>query len=38
MMMKLMMKEVMVQVKMEHLIGANMVKYSDDMNVEAADD
>jgi len=38
MMKMLMMKEVMVQVKMEHLIGANMVKYSDNMNIEAADD
>jgi hypothetical protein len=34
----MMMKEVMVQVKMAYLIGANMVKYSDDMNVELADD
>jgi hypothetical protein len=30
----MMMKEVMVQVKMEHLFGANMVKYNDDMNVD----
>ncbi len=38
MMMKLMMKVEMVQVKMEHLFGANMEKYNDDMNVEVADD
>ncbi len=37
-MMMLMMIKVMVQVKMEHLIGANMVKCNDDMNVELADD
>jgi hypothetical protein len=34
----LMMIEVMVQVKMEHLIGANMVKCNDGMNIELADD
>lgn len=38
MMMKLMMKVVMVQVKMEDLIGANMVMYNDNMNVELVDD
>jgi hypothetical protein len=34
MMKKLMMKEEMVQVKMEHLFGANTVKYNDGMNVD----
>jgi hypothetical protein len=38
MMKMLMMKEVMEQVKMVYSFCANMVKNSDDMNVEAADD